>query len=132
VSFLASRRLAVALGILLPLGETVRRWGTGGPWWAWVDDYLAGGFLLYGAWRATRNARIGQRFLSAAWAFAAAMGYVSFFSHLEHLYEPDRGRIPQGLLTLIIGVGWVVVILALVGSLRTLPTELDRTRKAGD
>ena len=51
MSFLASRRMAVVLGILIPLGETVRRWETGGPWWVWADAFLIGAFLLYGAWR---------------------------------------------------------------------------------
>ena len=51
-----SRRLAMIIGILLPLAETVRRW----PLWqeyppAFLDDYLIGAFLLYGAWRCSRD-----------------------------------------------------------------------------
>lgn len=65
-----SRYLAIVLGILTPLAETIRRWGT----WrenppALFDDYILGAFLLYGAWRVGKDPRSGQRFLAAAWAF---------------------------------------------------------------
>jgi hypothetical protein len=47
-----SRYIAIVLGILTPLAETVRRWST----WqenppALFDDYILGAFLLYGAWQ---------------------------------------------------------------------------------
>ncbi|HEY1404412.1 MAG TPA: hypothetical protein VGB05_09820, partial [Pyrinomonadaceae bacterium] len=79
-----SRRLAIAFGILAPLGETFRRWST---WREFppnlFDDYIMGAFLLYGAWRAGRDLRSGQRFLAAAWAFACGLGYYSFFGQLK-------------------------------------------------
>ena len=125
MSFQFSRRLAIVFGILLPLGETVRRWGTGGSLWWWLDDYAIGAFLLYGAWRSGRDLREGQRFLVGAWAFACGIGYVSFFSHLEHVAEPDRGHIPHFALTVIIGSGWVLAILALLTSLRRLREVSD-------
>ena len=121
VSF--SRRLAIIFGVLLPLGETIRRWGTGGPWYLWVDDYLIGAFLLYGAWRSGRNVREGQPFLAAAWSFTCGLGYASFFGHLEHINEPDRGHIPHVMLTAILGLGWVIAILALITSLKKLPEQ---------
>ena len=121
VLFLFSRRLAIVFGILLPLGETFRRWGTGGPLWLWLDDYCIGAFLLYGAWRSGRSVSDGQRFLAAAWAFACGIGYTSFFSHLEHVQQADVGHIPHVLLTAIIGFGWALAILALFSSLKRLP-----------
>ena len=46
-----SERLAWVAGVVLPVLETVRRWGT---WWefppAYLDDLLIGGFFLVGAW----------------------------------------------------------------------------------
>ena len=43
-----SRRLAIVIGILAPVGETIRRWST----WkqdppSLFDDYILGAFLLY-------------------------------------------------------------------------------------
>lgn len=127
MTILFSRRLAIFFGLLLPLGETARRWGTGGPLWLWLDDYIIGAFLLYGAWRCRLNVRDGQRYLAAAWAFACALGYVSFFSHLSRVQEPDVGHIPHPVLTTIIGVGWALAIWALVVSLKRLP-EQERSR----
>jgi hypothetical protein len=49
-----ARRLAVLAGIVLPLGEIVRRWhqlGDPRMFWAWFDDWLLGAVLLYGPWR---------------------------------------------------------------------------------
>jgi hypothetical protein len=38
VSF--SRRLALVMGVLLPIAETIRRWGTWGYLPSLLDDYL--------------------------------------------------------------------------------------------
>src|SRR3982751_3293536 len=75
-----SRYLAIVLGILTPLAETIRRWST----WrenppALFDDYILGAFLLYGAWRVGKDVRSGQRFLAAGWAFMCGMAYLGFF-----------------------------------------------------
>jgi hypothetical protein len=82
-SLAISRRLAIAFGVLTPLAETARRWGS---WWdypaAFVDDFLIGGFLLAGAW-ATRGRRPapGLALLAAAWGFACGMAYSSAAAH---------------------------------------------------
>jgi hypothetical protein len=116
-----SRRLAIAFGILVPLGETLRRWST---WREYppslFDDYLIGAFLLYGAWRTGRDVRGGQRFLAAAWAFTCGMGYYSFFGQLERLrlHEIDPAPIPSAWVALIKGVGLTLSLLALALSLR--------------
>jgi len=77
-----SRYLALVLGVLTPLAETIRRWST----WrenppTLFDDYILGAFLLYGAWRVGKDVRSGQRFLAAAWAFMCGMAYLSFFAN---------------------------------------------------
>jgi hypothetical protein len=116
-----SRRLAVAFGILAPLGETIRRWHT----WreyppSFFDDYIMGAFLLYGAWRVGRDVRGGQRFLAAAWAFTCGLGYYSFFGQLKSLRlgEVDPAPISSEWMLAIKGVGLALAILALALSLR--------------
>ena len=93
-----SRRLAIILGILTPLAETVRRWRQLGqlsllP--AWLDDYIIGALLLYGAWRTGKDIRSGRPFLVAAWGVTCGMAYSSFFSQLARLNEPDPAPIPR-------------------------------------
>jgi hypothetical protein len=121
-----SRYLAIVLGILTPLAETIRRWHT----WradppALFDDYLIGAFLLYGAWRVGKDARTGQRFLAAAWAFMCGMAYLSFFGQLHRLSigEIDPAPIPSAWVATIKGFGLALSAIALIMTLRRLPTS---------
>ena len=53
------------IGILLPLGETLRRWGT---WFvdppAYFDDLSIGAFLLVAFWLSARDGTVGRRYLA--------------------------------------------------------------------
>ena len=125
-----SRRLALVMGVLLPIAETIRRWGTWGYLPSLLDDYLVGAFLIYAGWRTGHDAREGQRFLAAAWAFACGIGYVSFFSHLRHIREPDPAPIPHVWVTAVIGLGWALAIFSLVASLKRLPGNAAENARA--
>ena len=121
-----SRYLAIVLGILTPLGETIRRWST----WqenppALFDDYILGALLLYGAWRVGKDARSGQRFLVAGWALMCGMAYGSFFEQVRQyrLGISDPAPIASIWIAVIKGVGLALGIVALVVSLRRLPED---------
>ena len=116
----ASRRLAIVVGVLLPLVETVRRW----PLWheyppAFLDDFLIGAFLLYGAWRYSRDPVRGRIVLAAAWAFACGIGYGSFFGHIRYFETPDPSGIPHIWVVTILGAGLILCVLALVTTIRS-------------
>ena len=119
-----SRYLAVVLGLVTPVAETIRRWST----WradppALFDDYILGAFLLYGAWRVGRDARTGQRFLAAGFAFMCGMAYYSFFAQLQNLRSgvPDPAPISSTWVAVIKGTGLGLGLVGLVLSLRRLP-----------
>jgi hypothetical protein len=121
-----SRRLAIIFGILTPLAETIRRrrqLGQLSVWPLWLDDYIIGAMLLYGAWRVSKDIRSGRRFLAAAWGFTCGMAYSSFFGQLAHLNEPDPAPIPSSWVAVIKGVGLALAILALAGSLKQTKEE---------
>jgi hypothetical protein len=64
--------LAILLGISLPLGETIRRWGTNFLDPRFFDDYILGGSLLFGAWRMyTKSNKFGV--LLIAWIISSLM-----------------------------------------------------------
>ena len=115
-----SRYLAIALGILTPVAETIRRWST----WrenppAFFDDYLIGAFLLFAAWRTGKDVKRGRPFLAAAWAFMCGMAYPSFFGQLEdnRLGIADPAPISSGAVAAIKGVGLALGVICLVFSL---------------
>lgn len=121
-----SRNLAIVLGIITPLLETIRRWTT----WrenppAFFDDYILGALLLFGAWRVTKDARTGQKYLSAGWGFMSGMAYSSFFGQLEdiQLGAADPAPIPSECVAVIKGIGFALAIFGLITSLRKLPEE---------
>ena len=121
-----SRNLAIALGIITPLLETIRRWHT----WqdnplSFFDDYIIGGLLLFGAWNVGKNAQTGQKFLAAGWAFMCGMAYPSFFGQLEdmRLGEIDPAPVSSATVAVIKGIGFALAILGLVTSLRKIPDE---------
>src|SRR5438477_592990 len=90
MGFKFSRAGAIIIGVLLPVAETIRRWGT---WFDYppnyLDDVSIGAFLLVAAYISMKKPAVGQRFLTAAWGYACGMGYVSFFGHLANLNAPD-------------------------------------------
>ncbi len=131
VSF--SRRLAFIFGILVPLGETARRYHQLNQlsiWPSWLDDIFIGALLLYGAWRTGKDMRSGRRFLAAAWGFTCGMAYMSFFGQLESLNEPDPAGVPSAWVAVIKGIGLVLSILALVGVLKGSKEEVVEEKNA--
>jgi hypothetical protein len=118
-----SRNLAITGGVLVPLLETIRRWHT---WQESLpnlfDDYIMGAFLLFGEGEHYKDVNNGQRYLSAAWAFACGLGYYSFFGQLNSLRlgEQDPAPISSEWILLIKGIAVALAIIALVISLRPL------------
>ena len=84
---------------------------------------LLGALLLYGAWRVGKDARMGQRFLAAGWAFMCGMAYLSFFGQLHNirLGVHDPAPISSTWVALIKGIGLALGVIGLVTSLKKLP-----------
>jgi hypothetical protein len=114
----AIRGLAIAIGALLPLAELVRRAGDLASWWLWIDDFVIGGALLAGAWASRHASERGVRALAGAWGVAAGMGYYSLVGHVLRLGGTDVSGMPQWVITLVIALGWLLVLLALVSTIR--------------
>lgn len=119
-----SKNLAILIGLIAPILETIRRWHT----WtedppSLFDDYILGGLLLYGAWRVSRDAVSGQKFLAAAWGFALGLVYASFFFQLYQyrIGAGDPAPVPAEWVLIVKGIGFLVVILGFVLSLRKVP-----------
>jgi hypothetical protein len=116
-----SMYLAFVGGLLTPALETIRRWNQlSDPHYfiSWFDDYLIGGFLLFGAWRTLRSAKEGKKFLTAAWGFATGMAFYSFFGQLQSLGQIDPAPVSSSTVAIIKGVMLITCIVSLVFSLQ--------------
>ena len=120
-----ARWLAYTIGVLAPLGDTIRRWGT----WkqfppALLDDYLLGGLLIAGAW-ATRGAPSprARALLAAAWGFTSAMGYTSAALQWQAMQrgEIDPAPVPSSVVLVIKVLGTLIAAVALVLTLVDTP-----------
>jgi hypothetical protein len=115
-----SRRVAVVAGVVLPVAETARRWHQlADPriWPFWLDDWVIGAFLLWGAWKVRTKQPGAVTTLAAAWGFACGMGYASFFSEITQLNQPD----PSGFASVIVaGVKGLMMGLAVAALSVTL------------
>jgi tellurite resistance protein TehA-like permease len=113
-----SQNVAFYAGPFLPVLETVRRIQIGGHFVWWLDDYIAGICLFWAGLLTKKDPVGGRHFLTAAWGFTCGMGYMSFCSHL--LSAQVRRELFNGPVTIFIGLGMLLALSCLVGSLRPI------------
>ena len=75
---------AYVMGVALPLLEVLRRRTNFETVSGYVDDFIAGGLLLYAARAVSRRKPSGPVLLVVAWAVLCGGLYGSFFGQLEH------------------------------------------------
>jgi hypothetical protein len=114
-----SQRLAWVAGVVLPVGETIRRWGT---WWdvpaAYLDDVIIGAFFLFGAWMSRQSSPVGTRCLAAAYGCACGIGFLSLIFGVSTMNQTDPSGV-SALTAVIVKVALVSLgLVGLVGALR--------------
>jgi hypothetical protein len=86
----ASTRMAVCMGVVLPLAETLRRSNQlldPARFLNWFDDYLLGGALLLAAYWVKRQKRNAGSWLIAAWGICVGALSLSFLGQFEYYFE---------------------------------------------
>lgn len=86
-----SAYMALVLGILLPLLETIRRVNQlldPRSFLEWFDDYLAGAVLLTFSIRALKRRKGYSSHLIVIWGMAFGGHMLSLLSQIQHLYTP--------------------------------------------
>ena len=118
--------LALGFATFLAVAEVLRNSGEIQWWPFWVVDYIAVALLQWGAisvlW--TPNDR-GVGILTAGWGFAAAMFYMSLFSHIDEMSKTGvpfslsniQSATDEPALTLIIATLFVITLVGLTTSL---------------
>ena len=112
---------AFALGILLPILETVRR---GITHWAvnfttMFEDYLGGALLLTGAWAAYRSKSWGALFLALAWGSISGLMTSSFVAQLEATLRQTATEPHNRVVLIVKFLLWSVCIISLILSFRS-------------
>lgn len=110
---------AYAMGIGLPLLESLRRRTHFEPLHSYVDDFIAGALLLYAARAATRDRPSGPVLLVLAWAVLCGGLYGSFFWQLSSDASHDVGGLPNLTVVLVKGALWAIALGALVLACRS-------------
>lgn len=115
--FTFARRLAWIAGVLLPIGETWRRWGS---LWvqpvAYVDDLVMGALFLVGAAMAGRGAR-GARWLAAAYGCALGVMSLSLVAGIGSMSQSDPSGV-SGVAAVVVKVAMTALVIAgLVGAI---------------
>ncbi|MGH9309842.1 MAG: hypothetical protein ACRD1U_10740 [Vicinamibacterales bacterium] len=127
-----SERLAWIAGVLIPAGETARRWGT---WWdfppAYLDDVLIGVFFIAGAIASRRAEEAGPRWLAASYGFACGIGFMSLATNIVYIDRPDPTG-ASGLTAVVVkAVMMALGVAGLGGALRGRPAMSVRQRSGG-
>jgi hypothetical protein len=117
-----SERLAWVAGIVLPVGETLRRWGT---WWevplAYLDDVFIGAFFLAAAARSRRGDDSGSKWLAAAFGLGCGMAYSSWAFTMGQLDRLDPAGVSGTTAAVVKAAVLGLSVAGLVGALRGRP-----------
>ena len=111
---------AFAMGVLIPVLETVRR-GIGH--WAinfttMFEDYLGGALMLTGAWAAYRAKPWGSVFLVLAWGAYCGLVTSSFLAQFEETLRGTADE-PHNLVVVVVKfLLWSVGVISLILSFR--------------
>jgi hypothetical protein len=107
------------MGIGLPLLEVLRRKTNFEHLHSYVDDFIAGGLLLYAAHAVTRSKRGGPVLLAVAWAVLCGGLYSSFFWQLSRDATHDVGGLSNLTVVVIKGVLYAIALTGLVFATRS-------------
>jgi len=109
---------AYVMGVALPVLEVLRRRTNFETISGYVDDFIAGGLLLYAARAVSRQKPRGPVLLVAAWAVLCGGLYGSFFYQLESSASHDVSGLANVTVVLIKGVLYAVALVGLALSVR--------------
>ena len=108
---------AYIMGILLPILEVFRRSTNFENVESHVDDFIAGGLLLFAAVSVSRQRPYGPSLLAGAWGVVCGGFYGSFFAQLRATAPLDISGLPNAVVAVVKGVIFATAILAFVCSI---------------
>ncbi len=95
-----SMKMAIIMGLFLPLVETIRRSNQildPTKFLNWFDDYMIGGILLVSVYLVRKRVHNSHSYLIAAWGFASGFLFLSFLAQFDIYAKTDPGIFPTQL-----------------------------------
>ena len=89
-----SMKMLVAMGVFLPLVETVRRSNQifiPAEFLSWFDDYILGGILLWAAYRLQKRCKNADLHGIAAWGIGTGALFLSLLGQVKDYAKGDPG-----------------------------------------
>ena len=123
LSLRLSMRMAFAMGIFLPVLETIRRINQilqPQYFIHWFDDYILGAILIWAAWKVHKGKRNSGYFLIAAWGIAVGVLSMSFLYQLDLYINPgeEPGVFSKHLVAVVKGLLLTYIFIGLSKSVR--------------
>lgn len=127
-SLRTSMRMALALGMLLPLAETVRRIHdvfAFENFFRWFDDYTLGAVLLCAAFLVWKQKQNANQYLIAAWGAAAGGLTLSLYGQFDGYFKsmPDAGVFSSGFVLLAKALILFYILIGLQQSIQSTNTN---------
>lgn len=123
-----SVKMAIIMGIFLPLAETIRRINQIHDYrefLSWFDDYILGGILLWGAYTVIKKKSNSIAYLISAWGIATGALIISFLGQFKfYLTSTDDPGIFST--SLVLNVKGLILVYMLIGLNKTLKANLDQ------
>ena len=114
-----SKNAAFVFGVLIPLGETIRRWNqlTDLSYFMyWFDDYLLGILLVGSAFLTHKNPFHGQHYLIGSWGIAVGGLFISFTAHFNSSFV-ETSNLQSMQVATVKGVLMIISVVCLVFAL---------------
>ena len=113
-----SLKMAIIMGIFLPLAETVRRSNQIldlRNFFSWFDDYILGFILLVAVYLVRQRINNAISYLIAAWGFVAGALYLSFLAQFKYFSTAteDPGIFSTSLVAIAKGLILVYMLIGL-------------------
>ena len=115
----SSAKMAIAMGILLPLAETIRRIHQifdYREFFSWFDDYILGAILLLAAYSVFKKVKNSAAYLIAAWGIGTGALFLSLLAQFKY-YQSASGD-PGVFSTTFVAVAKALILLYMIIGLR--------------
>jgi hypothetical protein len=122
-----SAKMALILGVLLPIAETIRRANQildPANFFKWFDDYILGFILIVAAYRVLKRKPDAVLYLIAVWGMAVGGHFLSFLGQFEYYKTPtgDPGLFSTTLVAVVKGTILIYMLIGVYWSIKANST----------